>query len=72
MKDETVTCILTYCVRLTYVNGFIMVRWLYLKYSGNAEIATCSKPLYAATCISRLLYTCSEEVSQVLVKSGTF
>ena len=30
MKDETVTCILTYCVRLTYANGFIIVRRLYL------------------------------------------
>ena len=30
MKDETVTCILTYCVGLTHVNGYIMVRRLYL------------------------------------------
>ena len=42
------------------------------QYSGNAGIATCSKPLDAATCIIRFLHTCSEEVSQVLVKSGTF
>ena len=34
------------------------------QYSGNAGIATCSKPLDAATC--RFLHTCSEEVSQVL------
>ena len=36
-----------------------------VQYSGNAGIATCSKPLDAAT---RCLNTCSEEVSQVLVK----
>jgi len=30
------------------------------QYSGNAGIATCSKPLDAATCISRFLHTCSE------------
>jgi len=24
------TCFLTYCVGLTYMNGFIMVLWLYL------------------------------------------
>ena len=39
------------------------------QYSGNAEIATCSKAL-DATCMS--FHTCSEEISQVLVKSGLF
>ena len=43
------------------------------QYSGNAGIATFSKPLDAAipVCL-RCLHTCSEEVSQVFVKSGTF
>ena len=35
------------------------------QYSGNAGIETCSKPLDAATCMSEV-FTCSEEVSQVL------
>ena len=39
------------------------------QYSGNAGITTCSKPLAV---LVRFLHTHSEEVSQVLVKSGTF
>ena len=54
MKDETVTCILTYCVRLIYVNGFIMVQWLFLV-TMNIPTSNCNEGM---DCMCRQLTTC--------------